>query len=319
VRPLLAIVLVAGAGYAAWLVWRDASVAEIPRDLLLLPLGAGFALKLGSFLLSAPIWLGIYRSLGGQVATGEALRIYLLTNVGKYLPGKVLHAAGRVVMLQERGQPAALVVASLMLELVLSVIGAGMVSLASIPVLLRADAVAAPFAELGPLVLLVIPVALVALHPRIMGPVLRLVTRVAPKRAASLGTALPPYRSTLLFVVGNAVLWLLASISLFATAASVHPLGLEWLPVMGGIAAASYLFGLAVPLAPAGLGAREGMMIVLLSTLMPPAAAAVTSVLYRVISIAVELVAAGLALLLVRRTGPATDVVTTQPPVSRPS
>jgi uncharacterized membrane protein YbhN (UPF0104 family) len=78
---------------------------------------------------------------------------------------------------------------------------------------------------------------------------------------------------------------------------------LQWdhLPAVSGIAALSYLFGLAVPIAPAGLGAREGLMTLLLSTMMPAPAAAVTSNLYRIISISAELLAAGISMLLVRR------------------
>ena len=69
---------------------------------------------------------------------------------------------------------------------------------------------------------------------------------------------------------------------------------------ISGIAALSYLFGLAVPIAPAGLGAREGLMTLLLSTMMPAPAAAVTSVLFRVVSIAAEMLAAGVSVLLSR-------------------
>jgi uncharacterized membrane protein YbhN (UPF0104 family) len=67
---------------------------------------------------------------------------------------------------------------------------------------------------------------------------------------------------------------------------------------MGGIAAASYVAGLAVPFAPAGIGAREGLMTLLLTTMMPAPAAAVVSVLYRLMSILAELVAAGVTVAL---------------------
>jgi len=76
-------------------------------------------------------------------------------------------------------------------------------------------------------------------------------------------------------------------------ARSVYPLDAGWLPAMGGIAAASHVAGVAVPFAPAGIGAREGLMTLLLSTLMPASAATVTSVLYRVVSILAELATAG--------------------------
>jgi hypothetical protein len=42
-------------------------------------------------------------------------------------------------------------------------------------------------------------------------------------------------------------------------------------------------------------------MTLLLSTMMPAPAAAVTSILYRIVSISAEMLAAGLAILLTRR------------------
>jgi len=91
------------------------------------------------------------------------------------------------------------------------------------------------------------------------------------------------------------------SVGLFAAAHTVTA-DLSWdiLPATSGIVAISYLFGLAVPIAPAGIGAREGLMTVLLSTMMPAPAAAVASVLYRVVTILAEVLAAGLGVLLDR-------------------
>jgi glycosyltransferase 2 family protein len=88
-------------------------------------------------------------------------------------------------------------------------------------------------------------------------------------------------------------LWLTMAVALFLTARTVYPLGWDWLPAMSGIAGVSYLFGLAVPFAPSGIGAREGLMTVLLATMMPAPEAAATSVLFRIVSILAEVVAAG--------------------------
>ena len=59
-------------------------------------------------------------------------------------------------------------------------------------------------------------------------------------------------------------------------------------PTLGAIYALSYLSGLVMPLAPAGLGVREGLMALLLSQLMPVPAAAAASVLVRVLQVAAE-------------------------------
>jgi glycosyltransferase 2 family protein len=134
-----------------------------------------------------------------------------------------------------------------------------------------------------------------------MGPVLRYASARLPGKGTELCTELPPYRTILVLLVAYVVLWVTMSIALFATSHTVvDSLHWEHLPAVSGIVALSYLFGLAVPIAPAGLGAREGLMTLLLSTMMPTPAAVVTSLLYRIVSIVAEMLAAGLSIVLAR-------------------
>ena len=93
-------------------------------------------LMLAATLATAPMWLVIYRDLGGRVRAHDAFRIFLVTNIGKYLPGKMMHAAGRVALLQGQGQPASIGITSVVVELALILLGAALVSLLSIPTLL---------------------------------------------------------------------------------------------------------------------------------------------------------------------------------------
>jgi len=223
-----------------------------------------------------------------------------VTNIGKYLPGKMMHAAGRVALLQAQGQPASIGITSVVVELALLLLGAALVSLLSIPTLLSQQHLAEYVSVVTWLSLLLVPAGLIGLHPRIMGPVLRFGLKRLPGTPPDAGQKLPPYRTILLLLLGYVGYWLAASAGLFATSRSVYALGWEWLPAMSGVVAVSYLFGLAVPIAPAGIGAREGLMTLLLSTMMPTPIAAAVSVLYRIVSILAELLAAGLALLLAR-------------------
>jgi uncharacterized membrane protein YbhN (UPF0104 family) len=262
--------------------------------------------------MTAPLWLVIYRGLGGKVDTPNGVRIFLVTNIGKYLPGKVMHAAGRVALLGERGQSASIGVTSILVELALSLLGAALVSVISIPLLipqlagvLSPDQMAALTDHLtliSWISYLALPLGLIGLHPRVMGPLLRFASSRLPGKGTDLCTDLPPYRSILLLLVAYVALWIMMSVALFVTSHTVVD-SLDWahLPAVSGIAALSYLFGLAVPIAPAGLGAREGLMTLLLSTMMPFPAAAVTSILYRIISISAEMLAAGLSIVLTRK------------------
>ena len=307
---LLGVALVGGVGYTLWLSLSDPRIVEVEWQFQPLPIAAGFLLMLLSAGATAPLWLIIYRGLGGRIDTLVGSRIFLVTNIGKYLPGKVMHAAGRVALLQERGQSASIGVTSVLVELALSLLGAALLSVISIPLLLPGLLpLLSPDQGITPdhltwiawLSYLALPAGLIGLHPRVMGPVLRFASARLPGKGTELCTDLPPYRTILILLVAYVVLWITMSIALFATSHTVVD-SLQWqhLPAVSGIAALSYLFGLAVPIAPAGLGAREGLMTLLLSTMMPAPAAAVTSILYRIVSIAAEMLAAGLSMLLVR-------------------
>jgi glycosyltransferase 2 family protein len=300
-KLLLGLVLVGGVAYTLWLSLSDPRIFEVEWQFHPLPITAGFLLMLLSAGLTAPMWLVIYRGLGGRIGTLVGARIFLVTNIGKYLPGKVMHAAGRVALLQERGQPASIGVTSVLVELALSLLGAALVSVFSVPLLLREQGLAEHLTLISWVSYLALPAGLIGLHPKVMGPVLRFASARLPGRGTELCTDLPPYRTILLLLVGYVALWVTMSVGLFATSHTVVD-SLQWehLPAISGIAALSYLFGLAVPIAPAGLGAREGLMTLLLSTMMPAPAAVVTSILYRIISISAELLAAGISMLLVR-------------------
>jgi uncharacterized membrane protein YbhN (UPF0104 family) len=300
-KLLLGLVLVGGVGYTLWLSLSDPRISQVEWQFHPLPIAAGFLLMLLAAGVTAPMWLVIYRGLGGRIGTLDGARIFLVTNIGKYLPGKVMHAAGRVALLQERGQSASIGVTSVLVELALSLLGAALVSIFSVPLLLREQGLAEHLTLISWISYLALPAGLIGLHPKVMGPVLRFASARLPGRGTELCTDLPPYRTILLLLVGYVTLWITMSVGLFATSHTVVD-SLQWdhLPAVSGIAALSYLFGLAVPIAPAGLGAREGLMTLLLSTMMPAPAAAVTSILYRIISISAELLAAGISMLLVR-------------------
>src|SRR5687768_6511836 len=96
---LLILALFGGVGYSLWLSLNDPRIFEVEWQFQPLPVAAAFLLMLLASAATAPLWLIIYRGLGGRVGTLVGSRIFLVTNIGKYLPGKVVHAAGRVALL----------------------------------------------------------------------------------------------------------------------------------------------------------------------------------------------------------------------------
>ena len=295
VRAVLGVALAFGAGYAVWTIWRDPSLAEIPSDIRLWPLVLAFLVQLVGVTVHPPLWLALYRGLGGRLTLREAYRVYVLSNIGKYVPGKVVLVAGRVAMLRERGEPASMVVTSTVLEVLLSLLAAAVAAMICVPALLWEWGLADRETPVAWVLVLALPAALVGLHPRVLGLALRLLARLVPRRVGGMQTTAPPYRTVLLVLLANLLSRVSGGLSLLLVTWSVNPLDMGWLPFLMGAQAISYLVAFSVPIAPAGLGVREGVMGLLLSTAMPVPAAAIVTVLSRALSVAAELVAAGIA------------------------
>lgn len=286
VKVAIGVALIAGVGTALVQGWND--LGKIEWQFQPVPLAAAFLMLLFVEVALAPVWVVVLRTLGGVITMRQGVRVYLISDLGKYLPGKVMHALGRVIMLQEYGVATSISVASIVVTLALSLMGACLVSLLSLPLLLQEQ-------RSGLLLLAVIsvPLGLASLHPAVLGRLLHLGARMMPgAKKMELTYQSLSYRTTLTALAAYTLAWVVMAVALFTTAQGLYHIDLAWLPAMGGIAAVSYIFGLVVPIAPSGLGAREGLMTLLLATFMPLPAAAAASVLYRFIGILGEALAA---------------------------
>lgn len=277
--------LIAGVGAALLQGWAD--LGKVEWQFHPAPLAAAFLMLLVAQAALAPVWVMVFRRLGGAITMRQGVRVFLISDLGKYLPGKVMHAFGRVIMLQEYGVAASISVASILVTLALSLMAACLVSLLSLP-LLQED-------HRNWLLLLAaisVPVGLMSLHPFVFERLLRVGARAIPRAKLELGYQRLAYRTTLAALAAYTVAWVVMAVALFTTARALYHIDFAWLPAMGGIVSLSYMFGLAVPIAPSGLGAREGLMTLLLATFMPLPAAAAASVLFRLIGILGEALAA---------------------------
>ena len=285
VKVAIGLALIAGVGAALVQGWTD--LGKIEWQFQPVPLAAAFLMLLFVEVALAPVWVIVLRALGGAITMRQGVRVYLISDLGKYLPGKVMHALGRVIMLQEYGVATSISVTSIVVTLALSLMGACLVSLLSLPLLQQE--------QHGVLLLLAVisvPLGLASLHPAVFGRLLRLGARMMRGAKTELTYQPLPYRTTLTALAAYILAWVVMAVALFTTAQALYHIDLAWLPAMAGIAALSYLFGLAVPIAPYGLGAREGLMTLLLATFMPLPAAAAASVLYRFMGILGEALAA---------------------------
>lgn len=231
---------------------------------------------------------------GGKLSLTEAARVWFVSNLGRYVPGKVWQIATMAVMAQRRGvSPVTATGASLVVNL--ANIASGFVV-----VLATGAAVFQSFSDAGPhtgvLVAIILGAGLLALPLgfRLAAPLVARVTRGRIQLPAI------PAQAIWLAALGTAAAWVVYGIAFqwFSTAL-VHP-------VTGGpalyIAAftGSYLVGYLAVFAPGGIVVRELMLAASLTRLglMTAPEAALVAIASRLWLTAVE-ITPGLLFLLI--------------------
>ncbi len=247
-------------------------------------------------LAAALCWITVTRAFGVRLPIALALRVFSTSNLGKYLPGKVLHVVARVYLVQQQGVSVGVGTTSAMLD-VLLYIAAGMVlGLFALPGALPPELRDYQEAVMAGLLVAVL-IGFALLHPRSLNAIIRTVGRFVP-RLRGLRFELS-YGTILAAFVMYILLWLVVTAAVWATVRSITPIAVDRAPILGAIFALSYVAGLFIP-TPAGVG-REAVVAWLFSTLMPTPAAVVAAILMRLLQLVSEAIIAGLLSLLVRR------------------
>lgn len=206
-------------------------------------------------------WRGVVLGWNQALAPWQAGRIWALSSLGKYVPGKIWAVAGMVVMAQRAGvRPVAAAGSALVMQLLAMGTGAAVVAATGVLALasegwLRVGLIAVLFASVvGTLVLL---------QPRWLNRALaRLpagVDRVAPAAAAA-----PTPLSILGGAAANVFAWGAYGVAVWLLARALVPEASFPLLTTVGAFAASYIVGFLVLLVPGGLGVREGVFVLVL-------------------------------------------------------
>ena len=211
----------------------------------------------------AGFWVRLLRSQGVRVGFWTGWRAYVVSQLGKYVPGKALVIVLRVVLLQ--GAPGARPLAvgvTATYETLTSMAAGALIGVALLP-------------SLGVLPDEVSGKAFLLLAVGGLPVVLGLVNKLAARRAARLRVPdAPPLPSPPLGLLAQGLLhgaagWCLLALSLALTIRAVAPDPPEWAwdDFRADLAAVaiSYVVGFVILVAPGGLGAREGILQLLLA------------------------------------------------------
>jgi uncharacterized membrane protein YbhN (UPF0104 family) len=274
---------------------RDVASRTHPRWGLVVLAGA---IVLLTYALLIESWRRVLAALGGSLRAGDAARIWFVSNLARWIPGAFWQLGAMTEMTRRRGVPVTVSTSAAILITIVNLftgLAVATAFMATTPTMLhtRGRFVVAACA----LALVLMP----ALGPRLVVLARRITGRelVVPR----LGL-----RPMIVAAVSTTVAWLAYGVAFWLMTRAVLP-G-EWRDLPGCIAiyTASYLTGLLNP-APAGVGAAEGMMVLLAPRLgvATTAEAAVLSVVVRLWRTVLEIAPGLVALALRERAAPATD------------
>jgi uncharacterized membrane protein YbhN (UPF0104 family) len=222
------------------------------------------------YLYSASLWGLMVRELGGpEVRTLATLRIFFTANLGRYLPGKVWQLAGLAYLARSEGVTTPTATSAALLGQLMSLAGATLIGLG---VLLGRDLGGVVSGEwvAGALMALLV----VLTFPVILRPLLTKLVRRAP--GAETGPLWPDRAFGVRWLGLYGVSWILQGGAFWLL---VLGLGLELNPLQGvAIFPAAYLLGYVAIFAPAGIGVREGFLIVFLNPILGAGGAGVAVV-----------------------------------------
>ena len=266
-------------------------------------LTASCLVLLSGYLVSAALWGLIVRDLGGPALPARtSMRLFLVANLGRYVPGKIWQIAGLAYLAKREGVSGGIATGA-------AVVGQGMAILAAS--LLGAGMLLGPedwwrrlgwMGLAGGIAIAVAATGLVTV-PSFFWRAVGLWCRVthtdppgSPRRHVGV-------RWLALYVVN----WSLYTVAFWLLYLSFG----EWKAFMqvGPAFALAYVAGYAAVFAPAGAGIREGFLVLLLRSVMGEEAALVFALIARVWATAVELLPAAIFALVHTRSSRDTPTV----------
>ncbi len=284
-RVAIALITLAAVVYAIVHNWAEVSV-HLDQISWSTFLWSTLAAAVGTWLTMIG-WKTLLRDLGSDLHLAPASGVYFVGQLGKYLPGSLWSVLVQADIASHLKVPRRRTAVTGLLALGLSLLTGLLVGLPAASFLLRSDSSGFDW-----WLLLGIPILVVLCVPQLLNAIidrtLRLLKREPLEHSLSAGAVL---RAVVIFVL----VWIAFGVHTLLLARAVagdgaHP-DLTTAAMTGY--ALSVSLGMLTVVLPAGLGAREGLLTIILATAMPtPAAAAAVAIMSRFIVTIVDVVAA---------------------------
>ncbi len=252
-----------------------------------------FVFTVANILLSAVAWRSVLADLGSTLSLRATGHVFLVGQLGKYLPGSLWHVVAQVELAADHGVSRRRSASATVVHVVIVFATAlllGVAGFALVPDLLPGGYT---WLALG-----IVPL-LVLLWPPVLNRVLRRVLALArrPMLEHTIG-----YAGAFRTIAWAFVSWLAIGMQTLVLVSRVGDIALSPRLVVLSVTAfaLAWCVGFVTFVSPAGAGAREAALVLMLSGVMSPGRALLVAVVSRVLMTTADLGLAGIALLLER-------------------
>ena len=256
-------------------------------------LATSLVLAVADLVLMGSVWMRLFRRTGGSTSWWHGVRVWVITNFGRYIPGKVWQLGGLTAYMKARGESGAAALVSAVVFQVVTLVTGTAIAAATVGLRWAADD-----GSLIPSLVTLMVLVGVGLHPAVLRAATRRLGGLMGEdevevRVRGADIAVAAFGMLLAWAVYGA-----GFVSLLLGIGVDWPLS-EW-GLATGIFAASYVVGYLALVAPGGLVVREGAMTGLLAEVakLPIGVGALVAVAARVWLIAAELLALALVLVV---------------------
>lgn len=290
IRVVIAVLTLAAVSYAVVRNWTDVSghLDKISWETFL---ASALAAGTGTWLTMLG-WKWILRDLGSDLHTAPASGVFYVGQMGKYIPGSLWAVLVQADMASSLGVPRRRTAVSSLLSLGFALLAGLLVGLPSAAYLLGSGAEGFPWWTL-----VAVPAVAILLMPALLNRLIRLLLRVLRREPLEHDLSA---RAILTAFATYVAVWLSFGVHTLLLARAVADVSPDLMTASLTGYALSVSLGMLLVVLPAGLGAREGLLTLILSAVMPTPAAAAVAITSRFIVTMVDVLAAALGWLYAR-------------------
>ncbi len=240
-----------------------------------LTLAGSFALLLFAYIpLFGVTWIVLLGAMGEKLRLRDSIAILTVSQMGKYIPGKVWFTLGRIYLARRYGIDEAKTAVSTLVEAGFALLSALLLFGLSLLIIPAGNIPGQVY-----FAFLLVPLCLVVLYPPILNRLIRFLLRRLKRPVFDIHLSFARSAGLLGLYIA---MWLAQGVGVYLLIISFYPLTIDRLPIVIGGYALAWILGFLSFITPAGLGIREGILTFALRFAMPEPIAIIVALLARV-------------------------------------